>query len=81
MLIEARPIAVCCAVLFFFGNAIIGMVSGVSVPTCTQRSCLAAFVAYVVAKGLIKVVNAILVKAVINHVILENERRAANENG
>ncbi len=81
MLIEARPIAISCAVLFFFGNAIIGMFNGVSVSTCTQRSCLAALIAYMVAKGLVKVVNAILLKAVINHAILENERRAKNENG
>ena len=79
MLIEARPIAVSCAVLFFFGNAILGMLSGVSIPTCSQRSCLAALIAYLAVKGLVKVVNAILVKAVIDHYILDQERQAVNE--
>ena len=48
MPLEAKPIAMKCAVLAFFGLGIAGMTYGLSPGTCCARACVGAIIAYIV---------------------------------
>lgn len=78
MLLPTRPIAMRCAVYFFFAMAILGTVSGVSPLTCSKRGLAGAIVVYLIVGLLLKAVNVILTSAVVERYIEENEGLAGD---
>lgn len=65
MPLHTRSIAVSIAVICFFAIAIVGWVSNLSPFTCCKRALIAAAIAYVIAACAVKVVNVILLNAMI----------------
>ncbi|MFC1763400.1 hypothetical protein ACFL6U_15145 [Planctomycetota bacterium] len=65
MPLAAKPIAVKCAVLAFFGLSLAGMAYGLSPGTCCARACAGAVIAYIGAKLGVKAINIILTRAMI----------------
>lgn len=76
MPLNTRSIAVSIAVTGFFAIAIIGWSSGLSPFTCCKRALLGAAAVYIAGVCAVKVINAILMSAIINHQI----RRQQEEN-
>ncbi len=65
MLIHVRSIAASFAVLSFFVLSIVGLFYGLSPYTCCKRACVGAALAYIAASLAVKVVNAVLIRAII----------------
>ncbi len=63
MPLHVRSISVSAAVICFFGIAVIGWISGLSPFTCCKRALIAAIFAYVVATLAVKAINTILINA------------------
>ncbi|MCH8193111.1 MAG: hypothetical protein IIA65_03720 [Planctomycetes bacterium] len=78
MLLPIRPIAMRCAVYFFFAVAILGTFSGASPVTCSKRGMAGAMVVYLAANLLLKAVNVILTNAVVERYVEENEGLAGD---
>jgi len=78
MLLPIRPIAMRCAVYFFFAVAILGTFSGIPAVTCSKRGMVGAIAVYLVASLLLKAVNVILTSAVVERYIEENEGLAGD---
>ncbi|MCH7917010.1 MAG: hypothetical protein IIC50_03370 [Planctomycetes bacterium] len=78
MLLPIRPIAIRCAVYFFFAVAILGTFSGISPLTCSKRGMVGAMVVYLAANLLLKAVNVILTNAVVERYVEENEGLAGD---
>ncbi len=72
MPIETKPLAVRIAVAIFFICAIAGWANGVSCEVCCKRGLLGAFIAYIVTMFALKIVNAILLQAIITKQIKQN---------
>ena len=69
MLLQIRSLAVSAAVVFFFVISLVGSLGGVAPFTCCKRGLLGALVAYVTAAAAARMVNAILMQAmVMSHV-------------
>ncbi|MFA5239039.1 MAG: hypothetical protein WC476_04935 [Phycisphaerae bacterium] len=66
MPLHVRSISVSAAVVFFFAVSLIGWVGGLPPFICCKRALTAAFVVYVVAALAVKVINAILINAMVN---------------
>ncbi len=66
MPLNVRSIAANTAVICFFATSLIGWNSGLSPFTCCKRALAGAMVAYVTAVLAVKVINAILINAMIN---------------
>ena len=79
MPLEAKPIAVKCAVLAFFGLGIAGMTYGLSPGTCCARACVGAIIAYIGAKLGVKAINAILTRAMIVSLMTTRKELAPDE--
>ncbi|HUT30644.1 MAG TPA: hypothetical protein VMX13_12690 [Sedimentisphaerales bacterium] len=78
MPLQARPIAVGIAVLFFFGISLVGWLSGLSPFTCCKRAMLASAVSYAAGTLAVKAVNAVLMSALIDsQVRREKEKNSA----
>ena len=73
MLLPIRPIAMRCAVYFFFAVAILGTFSGIPAVTCSKRGMVGAIAVYLAASLLLKAVNVILTSAVVERYIEEHE--------
>ena len=78
MLLPIRPIAMRCAVYFFFAVAILGTLSGIPPVTCSKRAMLGAIAVYLAASLLLKAVSVILTSAVVESYIEENEGLAGD---
>jgi len=74
MLLPVRSIAVSTGVLSFFAIGIIGSFGGLSPHVCCKRAVLGAAVAYLAAGAAMRIVNAILVQAVIADQIKDMEK-------
>jgi hypothetical protein len=78
MPLQARPIAVGIAVIFFFGSSLVGWICGLSPFTCCKRAVLASAVSYVAGTLAVKGVNAVLMSALIaSQVRREKEKNSA----
>jgi len=66
MLIHVRPIAISLAVMAFFGLSFVGLFNGLSPFTCCKRSLIGAALAYIVTSLVVKIINAILINAIID---------------
>ncbi len=80
MPLNVRSIAVTIAVLSFFGLGLIGGLSGLSAYICCKRALAGAFVVYVCSCIAVKLINMILIDAMItDRLNQENNRIASNK--
>lgn len=82
MLLHSRSIAINTAVLSFFTLSFIGWISNLSVFVCCKRALIGAIIAYIAGGCTVRAINAILVHAMIeNHMNQQNRSPfAANRN-
>ena len=82
MLLHDRSIAINIAVICFFALSIIGWLSGLSSFICCKRALIGAVIAYIAGGWAVKAINAILVRAMIENQINQQERSpfSANRN-
>jgi len=76
MPLDVRPIAVKIAVLFFFILGFAGLTTGLSPFTCCKRGIAGAIAAYIVTAIAVKVINVILVQAMIEDKINKRKEKA-----
>jgi hypothetical protein len=65
-MLHVRSIAVSSAVVSVFAVAILGSTSGLSPWSCCERALLAAGVVYLAAGAAVRVVNTILIQALVD---------------
>lgn len=65
MPLDIRPIATTVAVIGFFAVAVFCVVKKFSPMTCSKRAVIAALAAYIITVVIVKIINAILVNAMI----------------
>ena len=73
MPLNPRSIATSVAVLGFFALAIIGWFNGLTPFTCCKRSLTGAILAYVVTTVTVKIINAILINAMVTSQLKRKE--------
>lgn len=78
MLFNIRSIAAGFAVLGFFVIAILGWISGLSQLTCCKRALIVAIIVYFSCSLALRVVNAILMDAIVNSQMKQKDKEAAN---
>ena len=66
MPLNARPIALNFAVICFFGISFVTWLSGLTTFTCCKRAVAGAFFAYVTVVLAVKLINAILISAMVD---------------
>jgi hypothetical protein len=67
MPLDVRPTAIYSAVIAFFGVSFIGWFYGLSPFTCCKRALAAAVLAYIVAALAVKLINVIIIDAIIDN--------------
>jgi hypothetical protein len=65
MPLNTRQIAVKIAVLFFFALSFVGWINGLSPFICCKRAVAGAILAYLAATLAVRIINAILINAII----------------
>jgi len=78
MPLHIRSISLSTAVVCFFTVSLIGWVSGLSPFTCCKRALVAAFVVYVIATLSVKAINIILINAMVNSQMNQQEEKASD---
>ena len=73
MLLNVRSISITVAAICFFAISIIGACSNLSPLTCCKRSLIAATIAYIIAVCALKMINAILMNAIVNSKMIEQK--------
>lgn len=81
MPLHVRSIAVNGAVVCFFTVCLIGCLSGLSPLTCCKRALAAAFVVYVATALVVKVINAILINAMLHSQMDQLKEKANGSRG
>ncbi len=76
MPLDIRPIAIKFAVLFFFILGFAGLSSGLAPFTCCKRGLAGAVAAYIATAIAIKVINVILIQAMIETKMNEQKEKA-----
>ena len=66
MVIHNRPIAISAAVIAFFALSFVGLFNDLTPFTCCKRAFIGAALAYIATALAVNVINAILVKAIID---------------
>jgi len=74
MLLHNRSIAINTAVLCFFTLSFIGWMSGLSLFICCKRALIGAIIAYIAGGLAVKAINAILVNAMIENQMNQQDR-------
>ena len=82
MLLHDRSIAINIAVICFFALSIIGWLSGLSTFVCCKRALIGAVITYIAGGWAVKAINAILIHAIIENQMNQQERSpfASNRN-
>ncbi|MHC4644144.1 MAG: hypothetical protein ACYTBJ_01485 [Planctomycetota bacterium] len=80
MPLQVRQIAVCIAVIFFFAIGLIGCLSGLAPFTCCKRSITGAVLAYIATVLAVRIINTILMSAMITRQ-MDREREKAGAGG
>ena len=81
MPLHVRSIAISIAVICFFGIAIIGWIGNLSPFTCCKRALTGAIFAYIIAGCAVKMINTILINAMIkNQMDQYKEKTGGTEN-
>lgn len=65
MLFHVRSISVSLAVLFFFIIAVIGWMAGLTPFICCKRAILGAVAAYIVTTVAVRIINRVLIDAMV----------------
>jgi hypothetical protein len=65
-MLHVRSVAVSAAVISFFAFSIIGSFCGLSPSVCAVRALLGATAAYIAAAAAVRIINAILIQAMID---------------
>jgi len=78
MPLHVRSISLSTAVICFFTVSLIGWGSGLSPFTCCKRALVAAFVVYVIATLSVKAINIILINAMVNSQMNQQEEKASD---
>ena len=76
MPLNIRSIATSVAVLGFFVLAMIGWFSGLTPFTCCKRSLIGALLAYAATTVAIRIINAILINAIVSSQITQKEKNS-----
>lgn len=80
MPLHVRSIATSIAVICFFGIAIISGISGIMPFTCCKRAIIGAVIGYIISIYAVKMINAILINAMIKSQMNQGKEQAsANE--
>ena len=72
MPLNVRKVAVNLSVIFFFGLSIVALISGLSPFTCCKRAIIGAIVVFITAEIALKLINMILIDAMMNKQIENN---------
>ena len=80
MPLDVKPISIRVAVICFFCVALIGLLSNLSAFTCCKRALVCSVVTYIMTTFGVKMINAILINAMVKKQ-LDQERKAASERG
>jgi hypothetical protein len=75
MPLDVRPIAIKIAVLSFFILSVIGICCGLTPPTICTRAIAGAFVIYIAASVTVKIINVVLLDAIISKFLNHQEKR------
>ena len=74
MLLQGRSIAINIAVFCFFSLGFIGWFSGLSLLICCKRALIGALVVFIAGSWAVKAINAIIVHAMIENKMNQQER-------
>jgi hypothetical protein len=82
MLLHDRSIAMNIAVICFFALSFIGWISGLSLFVCCKRALIGALISYIAGGWAVKAINAVLVNAMIENQMNQQEHSpfVANRN-
>jgi hypothetical protein len=80
MPLNVRSISVSIAVICFFGIAVTGWINRLSSFACCKRALAAAIIMYIATSLAVKIINAILISAMINN-RMNQQKEAANDSG
>jgi hypothetical protein len=80
MPLNDRAISISIAVMCFFGVSVVSSIRGVSSFACCKRALAAAVIMYIVTLLVVKVINAILISAMVNSQI-NKQKESANGSG
>ena len=78
MPLDARSISVSVAVICFFGIAVAGWISDISMFTCCKRAIIAAIVTYVVTVLAVKTINTILIDAMVKNQMNKQKEKTSD---
>ncbi len=77
MIINSKNCAIQMAVAAFFGMACLGGLSGLSPLTCTKRALISALVIYVLCRCAVKIINGIILNALVRSQMNKQEDSAS----
>ena len=73
MPLDVRKVSVNFAVIFFFSLSVVMILSGLPLFTCCKRAIMGAVVVYIVAGIGVKLINLILIDAMMTQQLEQNE--------
>jgi hypothetical protein len=76
MPLNDRAISISIAVMCFFGVSVVSSIGGVSSFACCKRAIAAAVVMYIATSLVVKIINAILISAMVNSQINKQKESA-----
>ena len=79
MPLHIKSVAVSIAVTCFFGESLIGWISGLSPFTCCKRAIVGAVLAYIAGAWAVRGVNAILLSAIVTDQMNEQEEKDSDD--
>jgi hypothetical protein len=81
MPLNIRSTAVSIAVICFFSFSFVGWISGLSPYTCCKRALAGAAIAYISGTWAVRIINAILLNAIIsNQINKQKEQESGGKN-
>jgi hypothetical protein len=78
MLLNVRSMSISGAVICFFLISITGWCSGLSPLTCCKRSLIAAVIAYIITNCAARLINAVLMNAIVKSQAMKKEQEFKN---
>jgi hypothetical protein len=77
MIINTKTCSIQMAVAAFFGVACVGALSGLSPWTCSKRALISAFIVYGMSRCALKVINWIILNALVKSQVNKQEDSAS----
>lgn len=78
MPLHVRSIAVSTSVIFFFGLSVVGWLSGLTPYVCCKRAVIGSLLVYVISSIAVKIINIILIDAIVINQINKHEDSKTN---